>query len=97
VCDFGRLEPAVDVELAQDVRDMGARCFHADRELRGDLAVRVAAGQQLEHFVLSRRQAQRVPVVRQRARVDAREIETRTPSKLLELVYECRRAKPSAT
>jgi hypothetical protein len=42
-----------------------------------------------------RGQAQRVAGVRQRVRVDAREIEARTPRELLELVHERRRRKTS--
>src|SRR5262249_25963230 len=55
-----RVDTTRDVELAEDVRDVGARCLGADDELGGDLSIRIAAAEQLEYLALTRGQPQRV-------------------------------------
>ena len=58
VGDRGRLEPVRRAELAQDVRDVDAGRLDADDERRGDLAVRVAAGDEGQDLRLAWRQAE---------------------------------------
>src|SRR5829696_7988743 len=60
--DGRRLGAAADVELGEDARDVHARGLLSHEQLRADLAVRRAAGQQLEHLALARREAERVLV-----------------------------------
>ena len=58
--DPGRFGAAADVELGEDARDVDARGLLGHEELRADLAVRGARGDQLEHLALARREAERV-------------------------------------
>src|SRR3954469_3863238 len=60
VRDGGRLRAAAHVELREDPRDVDARGLLGHEELRADLAVRRAAGDEREHLTLARRQAERV-------------------------------------
>src|SRR5690242_3957128 len=61
VGDRGCLEPVRRPELAQDVRDVDAGGLDADDERRGDLAVRVATGDQVQDLRLARGQAEDLP------------------------------------
>src|SRR5436305_3886225 len=54
----GGLEPVGRPELAQDVRDVDADGLDADDEYRGDLAVGVAAGEEVQHLRLTCRKAE---------------------------------------
>src|SRR6185436_4472721 len=58
--DRRRLGAAADVELGENAGDVHARGLLGHEQLRADLAVRRAAGQQLEHLALARRQAEGV-------------------------------------
>jgi hypothetical protein len=58
VGDGGRLQPVRRAELAQDVRDVDAGRPDADDELRGDLAVGVAAGEEGQDLRLARGEAE---------------------------------------
>ena len=60
--DRRRLGAAADVELGEDPRHVHARGLLGHEELRADLAVRRAAGEQREHLALARREAERVLV-----------------------------------
>jgi hypothetical protein len=53
VDDRGCLEPVRRPELAQDVRDVDADGLDADHERRGDLAVRIAAGDEVQDLALA--------------------------------------------
>src|SRR3954464_15253253 len=64
VGDGRRLRAAADVELGEDARDVDARGLLGHVELRADLAVRGAAGDQREHLALARREPERVRAVR---------------------------------
>jgi hypothetical protein len=59
VRDGGRFAPVRRVEFLEDVRDVDGGGFDADDELRRDLAVGVAAGEEGEDVDLARRQAER--------------------------------------
>ena len=54
----GGLEPVGRPEFAQDVRDVDADGLDADDERRGDLAVGVAAGEEVQDLRLARGQAE---------------------------------------
>src|SRR5690348_6082853 len=57
----GGLEPVGCPEFAQDVRDVDADGLDADDERRGDLAVGVAAGEEVQDLRLARGQAEDFP------------------------------------
>lgn len=59
VRDRGRLDAGGDVELLEDVRDVDAGGLDADHECAGDLAVRIAAGDERQDLGLARRQPYR--------------------------------------
>ena len=53
VCEHDRLHAVTQVELLEDVRDVGLHRRLADVELAADLGVRLAAGDQPEHVHLA--------------------------------------------
>jgi hypothetical protein len=57
------LRPQGEIELAEDVRDVGTRRSLADHQLVGDLAVALPRTQEAEDIQLTRRQL-RVPPAR---------------------------------
>src|SRR4051794_15312013 len=60
VRDGRRLRAAAHVELGEDPRDVHARGLLCHEELRADLAVGRATGDEREHLALARRQAERI-------------------------------------
>src|SRR4051794_1547437 len=64
VRDGRRLGAAADVELGEDPRDVDAGGLLGHVELRADLAVGGAAGDQREHLTLARREPEGVCAVR---------------------------------
>src|SRR5581483_7458958 len=95
--DRGGLAAVRRVELAEDVLDVDARRLDADHELGGDLAVRVAAGDEAQHLGLAPGQAEQ-PLGTGLAfeRVGRRrELETRALREQLELAQERLRPEPA--
>src|SRR4051812_4870190 len=60
VRDGRRLRAAAHVELREDPRHVHARGLLGHEELRADLAVRRAAGDEREHLALAGREAERI-------------------------------------
>jgi len=82
-------------ELGQDVRDVDAHGLLADEERTGDLAVRAAVAEQLEHFLLAAGEAERGLMLRchlSGAPVDD-EIDPSSPGQRLDLAEQRRGAK----
>src|SRR5215218_4248118 len=98
LCLRRRLDPAADLELAEDARDVDARRLPRDEERLADLTVSVPLGKELEHIELAVGEAEAIlgpgrslPLVPRRHRAP-RQRETRPAGERLDLTEERRGA-----
>ena len=100
VGDRGGLEPVRHIEFLQDVRDVDAGCLGADDERGGDLAVRVAAGDEPENLGLAWCQAESLlesPWCVWRFGLRWRQVEPRALGEQVEVAQQRMRSDRAAT